>query len=110
MGVFEMVVIIVFIGTAGKVARSAFARRVDGQSESTKNALQALEDELRANELRLTNAEARVEDLGEKLRFVENLLAAPDRHATLPSPPVSMPGGAGAGRTEEPSPGRNPSV
>jgi hypothetical protein len=85
MGPFEMVVLIVFIATVGKVAETAvrgLGLRRSGHGQERIDALQA---ELRANEARLSAAEDRVGELSEKLQFVENLLAKPERSPQLPS-------------------------
>jgi hypothetical protein len=84
MGVFEMVVAIVFITTVGKVVASA-ARRRPAEIDTPRVA--ALEAQLRANELRLSQTEDRVAELGEKLVFVENLLDAPEQASRLAPPP-----------------------
>jgi hypothetical protein len=81
MGVFEMVVLIVLIGTVGKVARAHARGRVPA---GTEREIQVLRDALRANELRLGQAEDRVAELGEKLVFVEALLAKPAERSGLP--------------------------
>jgi hypothetical protein len=81
MGVFEMVVAIVFIATLGKVA----VARARGHGESaSEDRVRALEAALHANEARLGQTEARLEELGEKLVFVENLLTPPDPATQLP--------------------------
>jgi hypothetical protein len=82
MGVFEMVVAIVFIGTAGKVLRAWVGGKPAVEAGSR---VEALEAALRANELRLSQTEDRVTELGEKLAFVENLLGPAEDHARLPS-------------------------
>jgi hypothetical protein len=96
MGVFEMVVAIVFIATAGKV----MAARLRGRSGPAGagaggERIRALEAALYAQETRLSLAEAQVGELGEKLEFMENLLAkprpapelaAPERQAGRPAP------------------------
>lgn len=84
MGVFEMVVAIVFITTVGKVAAGAVRRR---PVEIDTPRVAALEAQLRANELRLSQTEDRVAELGEKLVFVENLLDAPEQASRLAPPP-----------------------
>ena len=82
MGVFEMIVILTLIGTAGKIVQSALARAP--RDAGAEDRIRALETELRANELRLTQAEERVAELGEKLDFVETLLTSPERMSQLP--------------------------
>lgn len=106
MGVFEMVVAIVFIGTVGKVLQ-AFAGR--GPAPLADGRVRELEAALRASELRLGQTEARVEELGEKLEFVETLLAAPGEAPRIArGAPEGMVEGAGnrypvgSTRTEEP--------
>jgi hypothetical protein len=84
MGVFEMVVAIVFIATAGKVAQ-AFARSRSAAGPDAR--VPALEEALRTTELRLAQTEERVGELSEKLTFVENLLSAPETPAQLPPRP-----------------------
>lgn len=86
MGVFEMVVIVVFLGTVGKVAQAMLGRAPHGDAAGTADHLRRLEAELRSNELRLAQAEEKVAELGEKLHFVEDLLAKPRRAAELPPP------------------------
>lgn len=84
MGVFEMVVLIVFITTAGKIVQS---RRPRGSDASfAKERIQSLEAELRASELRLAQTEDRVAGLDEKLDFMEKLLATPSDHPGLARP------------------------
>jgi hypothetical protein len=84
MGVFEMVVILVFIGTVGKLGRAFITRSTHGISSGMESKIQALEAELRMNEERLAQTEDRVTDLTEKLSFVENLLARPTSSSSLP--------------------------
>ena len=84
MGVFEMVVLIVFITTVGKIMQSRRPRGVD--ASLVKERIQALEAELRASELRLAQTEERVADLDEKLDFMEKLLAKPADHPGLARP------------------------
>ena len=74
MGVFEMVVAVVLIGTVGKVLQ-AFAQR--GARPRDDGRLGALEATLGERDLRLAQAEERIDELGEKLVFMEPLLAAP---------------------------------
>ena len=81
MGVFGMVVVIVFIGTVGKVAQEWAGKRSSGASE---NQIRALESALQANEARLTQTEEKVADLSEKLHFLEALLDKPEEHSRLP--------------------------
>jgi hypothetical protein len=81
MGVFEMVVVLVLIGTAGKVARAFAPRRLPAETEAR---VRALEAALQASEARLAETEERVADLGEKLVFMEDLLASPERRTPLP--------------------------
>lgn len=83
MDVFTMVVLIILIGTVGKVLRS-FARR--SAAPLPDGRLRELEAALRANELRLAQTEERLEEMGEKLVFVEGLLEAPAKAPALPSP------------------------
>ncbi len=83
MGVFEMVVAVVLISAVGRVAQT-FARRSRGTDAATAERIQKLEADLRASELRLSQAEEKVAELDEKLGFVENLLAAPGRASQLP--------------------------
>ena len=88
IGVFTMVVLIVLIATAGKVVESMLARRPP-RGEIGEERVRALEAEMRANEARLALAEEQVAELGEKLGFVEALLAKPAPPAELPpSTPV----------------------
>jgi cell division protein FtsB len=86
MGVFEMVVAIVAITTGGKVLQTWFARRGAGLSAGAEQRIQALEAELRTNDARLAQSEERIADLNEKLGFVEDLLAAPERSPRLRDP------------------------
>ena len=83
MGVFEMVVLIVFISTVGKVVHSAVATRGAGLPGG-EDRIRALEQELRANEARLSQAEERVAELSEKVVFVERLLEKPAPAGRLP--------------------------
>lgn len=83
MGVFEMVVLIVFISTAGKVAHGWAVRRTSAPIERRVRELEAM---VAAGEERLAHTEERVMELSEKLGFVENLLASPDRPTGLPRP------------------------
>jgi hypothetical protein len=91
MGVFEMVVLITFIATVGKVVEAALTRPGRGDAAGAGDRVRALESELRANEARLAQTEERVTELDEKLRFVENLLAQPERRPVLPPPPGASP-------------------
>lgn len=85
MGVFEMVVALVLIGTAGRVAQAFAKRPKPGDGEGR---MRALEATLQASELRLAQAEERMAELGDKVGFLEALLDRPDRHAPLPPPPA----------------------
>lgn len=82
MSVFTMVVLIVLIGTLGKVLQSFAGRSAAPLPDGR---LRELEAALRANELRLAQTEERLEEMGEKLVFVEHLLAAPAKAPELPS-------------------------
>ena len=84
MGAFEMVVVIVFIGTVGKVAQEWAGKR---SSSAAEGQIRALESALQASEARLTLKEEKVADLSEKLHFVEALLAKPEEHSQLPPSP-----------------------
>lgn len=84
MGVFEMVVLLVLIATAGKVADSFVSRRHSGPDAVSKARLAELEAQLHANDARLAQAEEKVAELGEKLEFMENLLAQPQAPGRLP--------------------------
>ena len=86
MGPFEMVVLIVFIATAGKVA-DTLASRLGGRGGVGEERIRALEAELRANEARVVQTEEQVAQLGEKLGFVEALLAQPARPVEISAPP-----------------------
>jgi hypothetical protein len=86
MGVFEMVVLLVFIGTAGKVAVQTLARGSRSIPPGEEQRIRDLETELRAAEDRLALTEDRVTDLSEKLAFMEQLLARPEEAARLPGP------------------------
>lgn len=81
MGVFEMVVLIVFITTVGKAVQARSRGRGHGASDDR---VRALEASLRANEARLEQTESRLEELEEKVVFVEKLLSPPDRSTQLP--------------------------
>jgi hypothetical protein len=83
MGVFEMVVLIVFIATVGKVADSLVSRG-GGSDAAARARIAALEAQLLANEARVAQSEERVMELGEKLDFVESLLAQPGSPSRLP--------------------------
>jgi hypothetical protein len=91
VGPFEMVVIIVFLGTLGKlgqpVARALASRfsRPAGAVDAAQ--VQALRSALGATEDRLAQAEDRITELDEKLRFVEGLLEKPVAAPTLPPSP-----------------------
>ena len=87
MGPFEMVVLIVFIATAGKVAETLVSR-LSGPRGAGEERIKALEAELRANEARLVQTEEHVADLTEKLDFVESLLGQPARPAEIAAPPA----------------------
>jgi hypothetical protein len=91
MGVFEMVVALVFIGTTGKVLAEYFRSSRRALPPGEERRIQHLEAELRSTEERLALTEDRVNDLSDKLGFVENLLANPERKERLrpPSPPSS---------------------
>ncbi|MBA2671721.1 MAG: hypothetical protein H0U67_15230, partial [Gemmatimonadetes bacterium] len=67
MGVLEMIVILVFIVTAGELGKSFISRSTRSITSGTENKLKALEAELRVNEERLAQTEERVTDLTEKL-------------------------------------------
>jgi hypothetical protein len=84
MGVFEMVVAIVFIATVGEVAKAAFSRGPKRSAATAEKRIGEVEAELRAAELRLSQAEERVADLTDKLDFVEKLLSDPGRPQRLP--------------------------
>ena len=85
MGPFEMVVLIVFIATFGKVAETLVSRLAPrGAGEER---LKALEAEVKANEARVLQAEEQVAELTEKLGFMEALLANPARQPELPASP-----------------------
>jgi uncharacterized coiled-coil protein SlyX len=86
MGVLEMIVILVFIVTAGELGKSFISRSTRSITSGTENKIQTLEAELRANEERLGHTEERVAELTEKLSFVENLLAKPPSSSSLPPP------------------------
>ncbi len=81
MGVFEMVVAIVFIGTVGKLLRAHLGGR---PAVEAGDRIQALEAALHTNELRLSQAEDRLAELGEKVVFVENLLTPGESRSPLP--------------------------
>jgi F0F1-type ATP synthase membrane subunit b/b' len=84
MGLFEMVVAIVFIATVGEVAKAAMSRGPKRSAAAAEKRIGEVETELRAAELRLAQAEERVADLTDKLDFVEQLLADPGRAQRLP--------------------------
>jgi hypothetical protein len=84
MGIFEMIVILVFIVTIGELGKAFISRSSRGITSGGESRMNALEAELRANEERLAHTEERVADLTEKLRFVENLLARPPSNSSLP--------------------------
>lgn len=83
MGVFELVVLLVFIATIGKVADSLISRSGTALDADTKARLADLEAQLQANDARVSQAEEKVAELEEKLVFMENLLAQPERPARL---------------------------
>ena len=84
MGVFGMVVLIVAFGTIGKIVTAWIHRTGHELPAATEARIRALEEEARARETRLSLAEERVEDLTEKLSFVERLLAEPRPPSQLP--------------------------
>jgi|GEM_PF-4368540 len=84
MGLFEMIVLLVLIGTAGKVGTALVGRSSRALTTGADRRIQALEAELRAAEERLALTEDRIVDLSEKVSFVENLLDTPDRKVRLP--------------------------
>jgi cell division protein FtsL len=83
MGVFEMVVLLVFIATVGKVADSLISRPGATLDAESKVRLTNLEAQLQASDTRVAQAEEKVAELEEKLRFLENLLAKPERPGRL---------------------------
>ena len=92
IGVFMMIVLIVLIATAGKVVGTMVAGRAP-RDEIGEGRIRALEEEMRANEARLAQAEEQVADLSEKLGFVEALLSkpTPPREIPAPAPPGPPP-------------------
>jgi hypothetical protein len=90
-----MVVIIVLLGTVGKLAQPvvrALSSRLSRPAGAPDGAqVQALRSALGATEDRLAQAEDRITELDEKLRFVEGLLEKPATGRGLP------PAGAGHG-------------
>jgi uncharacterized coiled-coil protein SlyX len=84
MGVFEMIVVLVFIVTLGELGKAFISRSHRSITSGSESRINALEAELRVNEERLAQTEERVTDLTEKLRFVENLLAEPPSKSSLP--------------------------
>jgi hypothetical protein len=86
MGVFEMVVSLVFIGTLGKVAKEYFRSGRRGPAAAEEQRIQVLETELRSAEERLALTEDRVSDLTEKLVFLERLLAEPEGRGRIDPP------------------------
>jgi hypothetical protein len=87
MGVFEMVVALVFIGTVGKTVSEYFRSSRRGLPPGDETRIRALETELRSAEERLALTEDRVTDLSEKLIFMEKLLSTPEEKGRL-RPPV----------------------
>jgi chromosome segregation ATPase len=85
MGVFEMVVVVVAIVTGGEIAK-AFAKRRPSAADQKR--VQELEAQLQANEARLLQTEEKVEELSEKVGFVEALLESPKRSSRIPPPPA----------------------
>lgn len=81
-----MVVALVFIATTGKVLSERFRSERRALPPGEERRIQAMETELRAAEERLALTEERVNDLTEKLGFVENLLASPERQERLRPP------------------------
>lgn len=91
MGVAEVVVAIAFFATLAKLGKPvsrAFAERMArGSATGEDGRIRAVEAQLQACELRLAQTEERVEELTEKLSFVENLLGSPsDTHVPLLPP------------------------
>lgn len=86
-----MVVLIVALGTLGKLGKpvaSALAERISrGERPGDADRIQALQAEVQMNEQRVALTEERVNELTEKLSFMENLLAQPAQTAELPRPP-----------------------
>jgi hypothetical protein len=90
MGLFEMVVLVTFIATVGKVAEALLSRAGGSSSGAGRERVDALEAELRASNSRLAQAEEKVAELSEKVEFMENLLAGP-RPAPRLTEPASGP-------------------
>ena len=86
MGLFEMVVVVTFIATVGKVAEAVLSRSRDASSGAGRERVDALEAELRASSSRLAHAEEKVAELSEKVEFMENLLAGPRPASRLAEP------------------------
>jgi hypothetical protein len=91
MGLFEMVVLVTFIATVGKVAETMLSRSREANSGAGRERVDALEAELRASSNRLAQAEEKVAELSEKVEFMENLLAGPRPAPGLPGPPRPPP-------------------
>lgn len=83
MGVFEMVVLLVFITTAGKLGDQYLKRKGRPMRPEEEGRIRVLEEEVRAAEDRLSLTEDRVSDLSEKLAFVEKLLANPEERSRI---------------------------
>lgn len=86
MGLFEMVVLVTFIATVGKVAEAMLSRTGASNSGAARERVDALEAELRASSARLAHAEETVAELSEKVEFMENLLAGPRPASRLGEP------------------------
>jgi hypothetical protein len=86
MGLFEMVVLVTFIATVGKVAEAALSRTGRSAPGAAPDRVDALEGELRASNSRLALAEEKVAELTEKVEFMENLLAGPRPASRLAEP------------------------
>ena len=87
MGVFEMVVLLVFIATVGKVADSFISRPRAAPDSDVKARLADFEAQLQTSDVRVAQAEEKVAELEEKLTFMENLLAQPQNPARLKGGP-----------------------
>ncbi|MBW3628927.1 MAG: hypothetical protein KY464_06480 [Gemmatimonadetes bacterium] len=85
MSVFAFVILVIILTGLGKPIAQALANRLERQRGVGGGAeILELRSALRSTEERLGHAEDRIADMDEKLRFVEGLLAQPNRAGELP--------------------------
>lgn len=92
MSVFALVILVIVLAGLGKPIARALANRLERERGIGDAAeVLALRSALRSAEERLGHVEDRVADMDEKLRFMEGLLAKPNRGAELPGPGTTPP-------------------